>query len=165
MGRHVGRWFPEICFESFALEFSQPSAKSFAHKSESQNTMQPARSFRAGFSQASARSFEHRIPYEMIEASSCAKLSGIFLLKIKCPTRRTRLTRPTNKQKAKREAPPTNRKQSAKHIAPTHQPQQNTTRKVNSNEQTEKTQNEGNPFGNQRERRGPHMLNVRSAFS
>ena len=35
---------------------------------------------------------------------SCAKLSGIFLLKIKCPTRHTRLTRPTHKQKAKREA-------------------------------------------------------------
>ncbi|MBR3821032.1 MAG: hypothetical protein IKJ37_05360, partial [Kiritimatiellae bacterium] len=64
----------------------------------------------------------------------------------------------TNKQKAKREEhrthPPTTTKQ-----------QQNTTRKVNSNEQTEKTQGEGNPFGNQRERRGPHMLNVRSAFS
>ena len=69
MGRHVGRWFPEICFESFAQEFSQPSAKSFAQESESQNTMQPARSFRAGFSQASARSFAHRIPHEMIEAS------------------------------------------------------------------------------------------------
>jgi len=35
---------------------------------------------------------------------SCAKLSGIFLLKIKCPTRHTRHTRPTHKQLAKREA-------------------------------------------------------------
>jgi len=41
----MGRWFLEICFESFAHEFSQPSAKSFAHKSESQNAMHPARSF------------------------------------------------------------------------------------------------------------------------
>ena len=80
VGRHVGRWFPEICFESFALEFSQPSAKSFAHKSESQNTMQPARSFRAGFSQASARSFAHRIPHEMIEASFMREALRQFLL-------------------------------------------------------------------------------------
>jgi len=64
-----GQWFLEIGFRSFAQEFSQPSAKSFAHESESQNTMQPARSFRAGFSQASARSFADRIPQEMIEAS------------------------------------------------------------------------------------------------
>ena len=34
---------------------------------------------------------------------SCAKLSGIFLLKIKCPTRHTRLTRPTSPS-ASREA-------------------------------------------------------------
>ena len=51
--RRVRRWFPEICFRSFALEFSQPSAKSFA-----QNLATP-----------SARSFAHRIPHEMIEAS------------------------------------------------------------------------------------------------
>ncbi|MBP3405833.1 MAG: hypothetical protein J6N18_06995, partial [Kiritimatiellae bacterium] len=64
----------------------------------------------------------------------------------------------TNKQKAKREAHRTH--------PPITTKQQNTTRKVNSNEQTEKKiQDEGNPFGNQRERRGPHMLNVRSAFS
>ena len=68
-----GTMVPEICFRSFAQNLATPSARSFAH----------------------------RIPHEMIEHLSCAKLSGIFLLKIKCPTRHTR---PTHKQKAKREA-------------------------------------------------------------
>ena len=48
--RRVGQWFPEICFESFATDLATPSARCFAHESESQNAMQPARSFRAGFS-------------------------------------------------------------------------------------------------------------------
>ena len=68
--RRVGRWFLEIGFRSFAQDLAAPSARSFAHESESQNTMQPARSFRAGFSQASARSFAHRIPHEITKASS-----------------------------------------------------------------------------------------------
>jgi len=46
----VGQWFLEICFESFAKDLATPSARCFAHESESQNAMQPARSFRAGFS-------------------------------------------------------------------------------------------------------------------
>jgi len=43
--RHVGRWFLEICFRSFAQDLAAPSARSFAHESESQNAMQPARSY------------------------------------------------------------------------------------------------------------------------
>ena len=47
--RRVGQWFLGICFGSFAQDLAAPSARSFAHKSESQNAMHPARSFRAGF--------------------------------------------------------------------------------------------------------------------
>ena len=43
--RRVGQWFLEIDFESFAQDLATPSARSFAHESESQNTMQLARSF------------------------------------------------------------------------------------------------------------------------
>ena len=34
----VGQWFLEICFEGFAQDLATPSARSFAHESESQNT-------------------------------------------------------------------------------------------------------------------------------
>ena len=53
----MGQWFLEIGFEGFA------------HESESQNAMQPARSFAQDLASPSARSFAHRIPHEMIEAS------------------------------------------------------------------------------------------------
>ena len=43
--RRVGRWFPEIGFESSAQDLATPSARSVAQESESQNAMQPARSF------------------------------------------------------------------------------------------------------------------------
>ena len=46
----------------------------------------------------------HFLHFYTAKTLRVAKLSGIFLLKIKCPTRRTRPARPTHKQLAKREA-------------------------------------------------------------
>ncbi len=80
--RHVGRWFPEICFRSFAEDLASPRGLCASRMNQNrriqcnrqgafaQDLATPsARSFALEFSQPSARSFEHRIPYEMIEAS------------------------------------------------------------------------------------------------
>ena len=127
--RRVGQWILEIGSESFAQNLATPSPRSFARdlaswegqrprcpyggESGSEDAAPPGRLWRKQSNRQGALLIEFLM--RSSRHLSCAKLSGISFLKIKCPTRLTRPTRPTPKANC--------REQSAYKINRRHRPQ------------------------------------------